>query len=103
MNRLCSGASSDGLPSNGQSPSLIVCQAESSSAELLLQNSILLAEILDNRILLTGDPAGHGGDEDLPGLKDDGHPGIVACGESIRQLSNAGRMGLFFPGFCSAE
>ena len=41
--------------------------------------------------------------EDLPRLKDDGHPGIVACGESIAQLSSAIRVGLFFPEFCSVE
>ena len=60
------GASSNSLASHGQSASLVVGQPESSAAELLLQEPILLAEILDDRILLTGDPAGQGGDEDLP-------------------------------------
>ena len=47
-------------------------------AQLLFQGTILLAEVLDDRILLTGDPAGEGGDEDLPGLEDGSHPSIVA-------------------------
>jgi len=34
----------------------------------LLENAILFAEIVDDRILLAGDPAGQGGNEDLPGL-----------------------------------
>ena len=56
---------------------LIVGQSKSSATELSLQNSILLAEVLDDRILLVGDPAGQGGDEDLPRLEDDGHRLIV--------------------------
>jgi len=43
-------------------------------AELLLQDSILLAKILDDRILPAGDPAREGGDENLPGLKGSSHP-----------------------------
>ena len=97
------GPSADGLSSYGQSASLIICQAKSSATELLLQGSVLLAEILDDCVLLAGDPACHGGDEDLPGLKDDGHPGIVAWRESSRQLSSTVWIGLFLPGFCSAE
>jgi hypothetical protein len=71
-------ASSDGLAPHGQSASLVVGQPEASATELLLEDSVLLAEIFDDRILLTGDPAGQGDDEDLPGLKDGGHPLIVA-------------------------
>jgi len=81
-------ASADGLASHDQSASLIVCQAESSATELLLENAILLAEILNDRILLAADPARKSGDQYLPGLKDDGHPGIVARRESVRQLSS---------------
>jgi hypothetical protein len=51
---------------------------------------------------MTANPASQGGNEDLPGLEDGGHPWIVACREGIRQLSSAVRVGLFFPGFCSA-
>ena len=72
------GASANGLTTHGKSASLIVCQAKSSAAELLLQNTILLAEILNDRILLSGHPAGQGGDEDLPRLKDDGHQSIMS-------------------------
>lgn len=53
----------DCLASNGQSTSLIVCQAESSATKLLLQDTVLLAEILDDRILLAANPASHGGNE----------------------------------------
>ncbi len=70
-------APSNSLAPHGQSAALIVGQAESSSTELLLQDSILLAEILDDRILLTGDPAGQGGDEDLPRSENGGHRRIV--------------------------
>jgi len=34
----------------------------------LLEDSVLLAEIFDDRILLAADPSSQGGDEDLPGL-----------------------------------
>ena len=39
-----------------------------------MKNSVLYPEVLDDRILLPGDPAGKGGDENLPGLEDGGHP-----------------------------
>ena len=82
------GASANGLTSHGQSAALIVGQPESTATDLLFQDSILLAEVLDDRVLLTSDPAGHGGDEDLPRLKDDDHPEIVAQTVSIGQLSS---------------
>ena len=55
--------------------------------ELLPEDSVLLAEILDDRILLAADPAGHGGYEDLPWLQRDGHPLIVAWSRRNGQLS----------------
>ena len=97
------GASSDGLPSHGKPSALIVGQSKSLATELLLQDTVLFSEIVDDRVLLPANPACHGGDEDLPGLKDDGHPGIVARKESIRQLSSTVRIGLFFPAFGSAR
>jgi hypothetical protein len=97
------GPSSNGLAADGESASLRVGQSESSATELLLENTILLSEILDDRILLAAHPAGQGGDEDLPGLKDGGHPSIVARQWSIRQLSLAVQVGLFFPRIGSAE
>ena len=36
---------------------------------------------------LAADPASEGGNEDLPGLKDGGHPSIAVRKCSIRQLS----------------
>ena len=63
---------------HGKPASLIVGQSEPSATELLFEDSVLLAEVLDDRILLAADPASHGGNEDLPGLKDGGHPSIVA-------------------------
>jgi len=50
----------------GTSAALIIGQPESSATALLFQDSILLAEILYDCVLLAGDPAGHGGDENLP-------------------------------------
>jgi hypothetical protein len=81
------GAPADGLASYGQSASLIICQTKSSATELLFQDSVLLTEILDDRILLTGDPAGQSGNEDLSRLKDDGHRFIVVTLGDNRQLS----------------
>jgi len=72
------GTSTDGFASHGQSPSLIVGQPESFATELLLEDSVLLAEILDDRVLLTGHPTGERGHKDLPGLEDGGHRSIVA-------------------------
>ena len=54
------------------------CQPESPATELLLEDSILLSEILDDRVLLTADPTSERCNKDLPGLEDGGHPSIVA-------------------------
>ena len=45
---------------------LSVGQAKTSTPELLLQDSILFAEVLDRGILLAADPPSGGDDEDLP-------------------------------------
>jgi hypothetical protein len=87
------GSSSDGLAPHGQSASLTVGQSESSATELLLQNSVLLVEVLDDRILLAADPASQSGHQDLPGLKNNGHRGIVATPRNNRQLSAGGETG----------
>ncbi len=71
--------------------------------ELLPEDSVLLPQILDDRILLAAHPSSQGGDEDLPGLEDGGHPSIVARKRSIRKLSLAVQTGLFFPRIGSAE
>ena len=56
------------LATNRETAALIVGQSESFLAELLLEDSVLLPEILDDCVLLLADPASQGGDEDLPGL-----------------------------------
>jgi hypothetical protein len=81
------GPSSNGLAADGESASLRVGQSESSATELLLEDSILLSEIFDDRILLAAHPAGQGGDEDLPRLEYRRHPPIVAEPNFDRQLS----------------
>ena len=81
--------SPNGLAPYSKSSALTVRQSESSAIELLLEDSVLLTEKLDDRILLTSDPAGQGGNKDLPGLKDDCHPAIVAFGSRNGQLSGA--------------
>ena len=82
------GAAADGFAADSKTATLLVGQAESLAAELLLEDSILRTEIVDDRILLSGDPAGQGGNEDLPRLKNDGHPVIVANSTTNRQLSH---------------
>ena len=68
----------------------MIGQSEPSATELLLENAVFLLEVFDDRILLTGDPTGHGNDEDLPGVKDNGHRLIVATPRTNRQLSADG-------------
>ncbi len=87
------GASSDRLTSNRKSTTLIVCQPEPPVPKLLPEDSVLLAEILYDRILLSGDPAGQGGNEDLPRLKNNGHLSIVANSTTNRQLSRPSELG----------
>jgi hypothetical protein len=68
----------------------MIGQSEPSATELLLENTVFLLEVFDDRILLTGDPTGHSRDEDLPGVKDNGHRLIVATPRNNRQLSAGG-------------
>ena len=97
------GASPDNFAPDRKPPTLSIGQAKSSATELLPENSVLLAEVLDDRILLTGDPASQRGHENLPRLKDHGHLGIVACKLHIGQRSSTVRTGLFSPEFCPPE
>ena len=71
----------------------MIGQSEPSATELLLEDSILFTEILDDRILLAADPASEGGNKDLPRLKDGGHRVIVATPRRNRQLSAGGETG----------
>ena len=75
--------SSNGFAADSQSASLIVSQAKSSATELLPEDSVLLSEVFNNRILPSADPASQGGNEDLPRLQSDGHPLIVARQRNI--------------------
>jgi len=72
------GASPNGLAADSKTTTLVVGQTESPSTKLLLEDAILLSEIIDDRVLLTANPTGERCHEDLPGLKDGGHPPIVA-------------------------
>ncbi len=78
------GAAADSLAADSKAATLTISQAEPSSTELLLEDSILLPEVVDDRVLLTRDPSGHGGYEDLPGMEYRRHPRIVAKPETDR-------------------
>ena len=71
-------AATDDLTANCESAALIVCQPEPFATQLLLEDSVLSSKILDDRVLSAADPAGQGGNEDLSGLENGGHPSIVA-------------------------
>ena len=68
------GASANGLAPNRKPPALSVGQPESFATELLPENSVLLPEVFDDCILLAANPAGQGGNEDLPRLEHRRHP-----------------------------
>jgi hypothetical protein len=55
--------------------------------DLLLQDTVLFPKIIDDRVLLTRDPSGHRGHENLPWLNHRRHPVIVARPGTDRQLS----------------
>ncbi len=42
---------------------------KSSAPELVRQDSALFSQVFDDGVLMSGDPAGHRGDEHLPGLE----------------------------------
>jgi hypothetical protein len=67
-------SSADDFTSDRKPATLSNGQPEPPATELLLQDPILLAEILDDRILLAANPAGHGGNKDLPRLEHRCHP-----------------------------
>jgi hypothetical protein len=94
---------SEGLSSHGQSPPLCVGQPESPAAELLLEDSILLPQVLDGGFLLTGEPAGHGGDENLPRLEERAHSESVRDRPAKRQLPIGQASGLNWQRFKSIE
>nr|MBP7149086.1 hypothetical protein [Acidobacteriota bacterium] len=53
----------------GQSASLLVGEAEPLSTELFPEDAVLLAQVIDRRLLLTLDPAGKGEEQRWPGCK----------------------------------
>jgi hypothetical protein len=55
------------VPNTWPTPS--IGQSEPSATELLLEDPVLLPQVFDGGFLLACDPAGHGGDEDLPWMK----------------------------------
>ena len=59
----------EGFSFRRQTASLGVGEAKASAPELLLQNSILFVEVLDDRTLLAADPASNCDDEDLSWTK----------------------------------
>jgi hypothetical protein len=67
-------ASANGLASDRKPATLSIGQAESPAAELLPENSVLLPEVFDDCILLAANPAGQGGNEDLPRVEHRRHP-----------------------------
>ena len=64
----------DGLTPDRKPATLSIRQAESPAAELLPENSVLLPEVFDDCILLAANPAGQGGNEDVPRLEHRRHP-----------------------------
>ena len=80
------GPATDGLASNRESTPLVVSQPQSSATELLLQDTVFFSEVFDHRILPARDPAGHGGDQDLPGVKGCCHSLMMTNPKDNRQL-----------------
>ncbi len=79
--------SPDGFTPNRQSAALVVGQSEPSSPELLLQDTVFFPKVVDDCVLLTRNPTGHRGHEDLPWVEYRRHPRIVARSRTDRQLS----------------
>ncbi len=79
--------SSESLATHGKPSTLRVSQPKTFPPELLLEDTVFLSEILDDRILLASNPTGHRGYEDLPWLERRRHPPIVAMPTADQQLS----------------
>ena len=80
------GSPSNGLSPHGEASSLIIGQPESPATELLLEDSVFLPQVIDDGVLLAGDPASQSGDENLPRLEDRCHRRIVASPVGNRKL-----------------
>jgi hypothetical protein len=71
-----------------ESTPLIVGQPEPSPAELFFEDPVLLAQLINRRLLMLVDPASEDRDEELPWLEDLSHP------PSLRRLPSAARLHL---------
>ncbi len=85
------GLSADGLAADSKTATLIIGQPESSVPELLLEDSVLLSEVFDDCVLMAADPAGQGGNEDLPGLEHRRHPESGGRGHARSVYRRKGR------------
>jgi hypothetical protein len=81
------GAAADSLAAHGESAALLVGQPKALPSELLLEDPVLLPEVVDDRVLLTRNPSGHGGYENLPWMEHGCHPPILVRSKPDRQLS----------------
>ena len=82
-----SAAPADDLTSHREPSPLHDGQSHSSPTQLPLEGGVLLAQVLDGRLMLAGDPAGHGGHEYLPGFENGAHPKPVGDARMNRQRS----------------
>ncbi len=60
----------DSLAGNGQPTSLVIREPDPVVAELFAQDTVLFPKEVDRSLLVTIDPTGECGEEDLPGLDD---------------------------------
>jgi len=65
--------SADRLSCDRQPATLFVGEPDSSVAQLLEEDAVLLSQIVDRRLLVAVDPAGHRQEQDLPWLEGVGH------------------------------
>ena len=68
----CEKLSAEHLPLCGEATALKVCQAQTVTSGLLLENAILFDEVLDNLGLVPAEPASERGEEQLE-WEDIGH------------------------------
>jgi hypothetical protein len=64
---------SQDLAFDRQPSALVIVQQDPSLAELLFQDLVFGAKVLDNGLLALIDPASEDGDQQLPGLQGEGH------------------------------
>ena len=87
------------LPRTASPPALRVGQSKSLTSELLLQDTVLFPEVVDDRVLLTPDPTGHRGNQDLPGIEHRCHPAIRSQAGDRSTAIDVTVYGLEFQGF----